>query len=69
MDGGFEILINGVPRTFRDLKELAIDAGRELKRRNFAAEIMVVNVVTREWALVTDLTGAPSWRPAPGASA
>jgi hypothetical protein len=67
MDGGFEILINGVPRTFRDLKELAIYAGRELKRRNFAAEIMVVNVATREWALVADVTAPPTWHPAPSA--
>ena len=30
---GFEILVNGVPRSFRDSKEAAYDAGLVLKNR------------------------------------
>jgi len=33
-DEGFELLIDGVQRTFRDVKASAYDAARELKRRN-----------------------------------
>ena len=31
---GFEILVNGVVRTFRDRREAAYDAARYLKRRH-----------------------------------
>jgi hypothetical protein len=31
---GFEVLVNGVARTFRDQREAAYDAARYLKRRH-----------------------------------
>ena len=31
---GFDILINGIPRTFRDRKDMAYDAARLLKSKN-----------------------------------
>jgi hypothetical protein len=31
---GFEILINGTPRTFRDRKDTAYDAARVIKSKN-----------------------------------
>lgn len=31
---GYDLLVDGVPRTFRDVEANAIDAARELKRRN-----------------------------------
>ena len=33
-DEGFDLLVDGVPRTFRDLQEGAYAAARELKRSN-----------------------------------
>ena len=36
----FELLINGIPRTYRDQPELAIDAGRVLKQRDNQSEVM-----------------------------
>ena len=33
-DEGFKLLIDGVQRTFRDVKASAYDAARELKRSN-----------------------------------
>lgn len=33
-DEGFDLLVDGVQRTFRDVKDNAYAAARELKRRN-----------------------------------
>jgi len=33
-DEGFDILVNGIERTFRDMEEFAYAAGRFLKRHN-----------------------------------
>jgi len=68
MQSGFEILVNGVPRTFRDRKELAMDAGRQLKRRDMAAEITVVDVETREWSEIKDVYSSATWNAAPASA-
>ena len=61
----FELLINGIPRTYRDIAKLAIDAGRILKLRDKQSEVTVLNMVTREWLIVTDFVFAnPKWQPA-----
>jgi hypothetical protein len=66
--GSFEILINGIPRTYRDVKELAVDAARIIKHRERTSEITIIDRNTREWAIVKDLVNAPVWI-APGAAA
>jgi hypothetical protein len=61
----FELLVNGIPRTYRDKPEFAVDAGRVLKRRDLSAEITVLNLTTREWLIVSDVVFAsPKWQPA-----
>jgi hypothetical protein len=42
-DEGFDILANGVPRTFRDLKMSAYDAARFVKSRNRGDIIEIVD--------------------------
>lgn len=62
-DSTFELLVNGVPRTYRDQKAMAVDAGRVLKGRDRGSEVIVVDMVTREWALVPDLVNEVVWQP------
>jgi hypothetical protein len=45
-DAGFEIRVNGIPRTFRDRKDMAYDAARVLKSKNPKAIIEVVDCST-----------------------
>jgi hypothetical protein len=54
MNEGFEILVNGIPRTFRDLEANATEAGRVLKGRDKASEITVINRDTRQWLIISD---------------
>jgi hypothetical protein len=61
----FELLVNGIPRTYRDKAEYAVDAGRILKHRDLGSEIIVLNKNTREWLIVSDVVFAsPKWQPA-----
>ena len=40
----FEIKVDGIVRTHRDVKENAIDAARELAKRNPGVEILVTDL-------------------------
>jgi hypothetical protein len=60
----FEILVNGTPRSYRDRKELAIDAGRNLKGRD-KSEITVVNRTTGHWAIIVDPYAFATWKEPP----
>jgi hypothetical protein len=44
-DEGFDLLVDGKDRTFRDLRETAYAAGRELKRLN---RMSVIEIRERE---------------------
>jgi hypothetical protein len=55
----FEILVNGIPRTYRDQERMAIDAGRVLKDRDRTSEITVINDATRQWVIIRDHLKAP----------
>ena len=49
----FEISIDGVPRTYRDQKELALLAAQILKSRNPHSAVKVKDVKTGEEIVVT----------------
>jgi hypothetical protein len=49
----FEILVNGIPRTYRDHERMAIDAGRMLRGRD-KSEITIINQTTRQWVTIAD---------------
>jgi hypothetical protein len=66
--GSFEILINGIPRTYRDVEQLAVEAARLIKHREKDSEITVIDRNTRKWALLRDLVSEPLWQ-APGVAA
>lgn len=51
---GFEILINGMPRTFRDRRDIAYDAARFLKSRNRTAIVEVVDCSTGQKAVMLE---------------
>ena len=58
----FEIQVNGIPRTYRDLQETALDAGRVLKFGDLSSEVKVVNETTKQWLVVTDgVFATPRW--------
>lgn len=59
----FEILVNGIPRSYRDLEKNAIDAGRVLRARD-KGEITVVNTKTGKWAVVDEFS-AVVWKEPP----
>jgi hypothetical protein len=40
----FEIKIDGVPRTYRDVRETAIEAARFLQQRNPGAKILITDL-------------------------
>lgn len=62
----FEILVNGTPRTYRDVEALAIDAGRMLRARDKTTEIAVVNTATRMWVAISDpYSPVGAWKNAP----
>lgn len=63
----FEILVNGIARTYRDTEGMAIDAGKILRGRD-KSEITVINQDTRQWLVIVDPYGpAPAWKQAPTA--
>jgi hypothetical protein len=49
---GFEIFVNGVPRTFRDRKEIAYEAARYLKSRHPKDIIEILDCATRARMIV-----------------
>ena len=51
---GFEILINGVPRTFRDRRDMAYEAARLLKAKNRMAIVEVVDCSTGQKAIMQE---------------
>jgi len=51
---GFSILINGVERTFRDLRETADSAARELKKRHRTDRVEIVDRSTGQKTVVGD---------------
>ena len=55
----FELLVNGIPRTYRDTQSHALEAARILKHRDMSAEI---TIVTRAWAILRDIVGEPVWQ-------
>ena len=61
----FEIRVNGIPRSYRDLEKNAIEAGRLLKGRDKSAEITVVNMTTRPRAAISDQFSEVVWKDAP----
>jgi hypothetical protein len=56
--GMFEILVNGIPRSYRDQEAMAIYAGRMLRGRD-QSEITVINLDTRQWVIIRDHLNAP----------
>jgi hypothetical protein len=69
MNEGFDILVNGVPRTFRDDKKIALDAARNLKMRNLGSEITVIDRNTGQWTVMADPFASDiAWQAAPGMS-
>jgi hypothetical protein len=48
----YEIAIDGTPRTYRDRKDMAIEAAQHLKVKNPYAEIVVRDLGTDEAAAV-----------------
>lgn len=59
----FEILVNGVPRSYRDVAAIAIAGGQALKARDLGSEVIVVNQSTREWSVIKDVFSPPVWNP------
>lgn len=59
---GYEIYIGGVPRTFRDVKETAIDAAMRLKLRNLSAPVFIVETATGARAEIVDVNRPPEWK-------
>jgi hypothetical protein len=49
----FEITIDGTPRTYRDLREHAIEAAQLLKGKNPHSQVVVRDLRTDEKTLVT----------------
>ena len=54
MRTGFEILINGVPRTFRDRQDTAYEAARFLKSKNPTAIIEIVDCSTGQKSIMLE---------------
>jgi hypothetical protein len=48
----FEVSIDGTPRTYRDLKALAMEAGKLLKRKHPHSAVVVQNLQTGETTAV-----------------
>jgi hypothetical protein len=60
----FEILVNGIPRSYRDVAAYAVAGGQMLKGRDASSQVIVVNRSTREWAVIADMVSEPKWQPA-----
>lgn len=58
----FEILVNGIARTYRDTEGIAIDAAKILRGRD-KSKITVINQDIRQWLVIVDPYGpAPAWK-------
>ena len=68
-DQGFDILHNGMPRTFRDKKAMAYEAARFAKAQNPADIIEIVDRANQTnwscWRMAGPLSGAAPVRPMP----
>ena len=68
-DQGFDILHNGMPRTFRDKKEMAYEAARFAKTQNPADIIEIVDRSNRTesscWRTAGPASGAAPLHPTP----
>jgi hypothetical protein len=51
---GFDILINGIHRTFRDRKNIAYEAARFLKSRNRTSIVEIVDCLTGQKAVMLE---------------
>ncbi|KQY99383.1 hypothetical protein ASD45_00145 [Pseudolabrys sp. Root1462] len=58
---GYDIYINDVPRTFRDVKEIAIEAATFLKMRNLSSTVEIVERETGMTAEIKDINRPPVW--------
>ena len=47
MQGGFDIIVNGINRTFRDLREVAYEAAIYMKTRSPSDLVQVRDCVTQ----------------------
>jgi len=54
MQTGFDILINGIPRTFRDRRDIAYEAARFLKSKNRDAIVEIVDCSTGQKTIVQE---------------
>ena len=54
MQTGFEILINGVPRTFRDRQDIAYEAARFLKSKNRTAIVEIIDCSTGQKSIMRE---------------
>jgi hypothetical protein len=57
----YEITVDGAPRTNRDRRELAIEAGEYLKRRNPNSEVTVRDRMTGAVELIKQPPPLTSW--------
>jgi hypothetical protein len=61
----FEIQVNGIPRTYRDREDRAIDAGQLAKGRE-KAEIKVIDMTTGKWLIIADqFSPVGAWKDGP----
>ena len=51
---GFDVLINRVPRTFRDRRDMAYEAARLLKSKNRTSIVEVVDCSTGQKTIVQE---------------
>jgi hypothetical protein len=58
----YEIQVNAVPRSYRDVLQVAIESAQFLKMRNIKEEVIVLDMVTQKRALIVDDHSEPVWR-------
>ncbi len=58
---GFDIIVNGVPRTFRDREDVALEAARTLKHRDLNSIVELVSTETGARAVIPDVVSPPAW--------
>lgn len=59
---GFDIYVDGVPRTFRDEEAIALDAARYLKGRNPKSEIKVIHTSAKWLVIANAFDRAANWQ-------
>ena len=52
----FEISLDGVPRTYRDQHDLAVEAAGHLKRHNHRCKVAVRDLLTNERTVISALS-------------